>query len=451
MTSILTLPLLGETMETGRVAQWLKQPGQSFRRGETIVEIETDKTVVELPAVNDGTLVEILAEAGTELKIGEPLCRIDGDAPAAGAVEDVNAPLAAEPMALSKDEPKETRERTSQDATARRRARATPLARRLARERGLEIAGIAGTGRRARIEARDVVAVLDGKETERPRGEAMAPASGDPGAGPSVSAEQESRQASGATAAGLAHLPGVPAVDYAKFGPVEPAPLSRIQRISGPRLHAAWINVPHVTHYDEADITDLDMFRKALDQQAKVDESTPYRISYLPFLIKAAVVALKAFPTFNSALAATQDGLIRRLYWHIGVAIDTPEGLVVAVVRDADRKGLFELARELALLSSKAREGRLSLAELQGGTFTISSLGGIGGSAFTPIVNAPEVAILGVARARMWPVWDGKAFQPRLMLPLCLSYDHRVIDGAAAARFMRHLCAAIEDVRRMLY
>ena len=205
-----------------------------------------------------------------------------------------------------------------------------------------------------------------------------------------------------------------------------------------------------MTHFDEADVTDLEAFRKALDHDAKADKNAPYRVSLLPFLMKASVVALKAFPAFNSVLSPTQDGLVRRLYWHIGFAVDTPEGLVVAVVRDVDRKGVAELARELAALSGKAREGRLSPAELQGSTFTISSLGGIGGSGFTPIINAPEVAIFGVARTSMWPVWDGKAFQPRLMLPLCLSYDHRVIDGATAARFMRSLCGAVEDVRRML-
>ena len=299
-----------------------------------------------------------------------------------------------------------------------RRVRATPRARRLARQEGVDVAEVAGTGRRKRVEVRDVVSHAERTQT--------------------------------AAAGGLANVAAVAAVDVAKFGPVEAAPLSRIQRISGPRLHSAWVNIPHVTHFDEADVTDLEAFRKALDQDAKADKDAPYRVSLLPFLMKASVIALKAFPAFNSVLSPTQDGLVRRLYWHIGFAVDTPEGLVVAVVRDVDRKGLAELARELAALSGKAREGRLAPAELQGSTFTISSLGGIGGSGFTPIINAPEVAILGVARTSMWPMWDGKAFQPRLMLPLCLSYDHRVIDGATAARFMRSLCGAVEDVRRML-
>jgi pyruvate dehydrogenase E2 component (dihydrolipoamide acetyltransferase) len=251
-------------------------------------------------------------------------------------------------------------------------------------------------------------------------------------------------------AAGGGALPGVPQVDFAKFGPIETVPLSRIKKISGPRLHASWVNIPHVTHTDEADITDLDAFRKSLDEDAKKDKSKPYRVSLLPLLMRAAVATLKAFPNFNAALAPAGDSLILRRYWHIGVAVDTPDGLVVAVVKDVDQKGVIDLARELGALSEKARAGKLAPGEMQGATFTISSLGGIGGTAFTPIVNAPEVAILGVVRSKMAPVWDGSAFQPRLMLPLCLSYDHRVIDGAAGARFMRHLAGLLEDMRRIL-
>jgi pyruvate dehydrogenase E2 component (dihydrolipoamide acetyltransferase) len=314
--------------------------------------------------------------------------------------------------------------------------RATPLARRVAEISGVDLASVAGAGPGGRIQHDDVVAA------------ALARRAAD--AAPAARRVVSSGVARGATTAGLPNVAAAPAVDFAKFGPVAAAPMSRIQRISGPRLHSAWVNIPHVTHFDDADVTELEAFRKTLDNSAKADKDAPYRISLLPFLMKAAVVALKAFPAVNSALSPTQDGFIQRLYWHIGVAVDTPDGLVVAVVRDVDRKGVAELAHELATLSGKAREGRLAPAELQGSTFTISSLGGIGGSGFTPIINAPEVAILGVARTSMWPVWDGKAFQPRLMLPLCLSYDHRAIDGASAARFMRCLCGAIEDVRRLL-
>src|SRR6202044_2041029 len=223
-----------------------------------------------------------------------------------------------------------------------------------------------------------------------------------------------------------------------------------IKRISGPRLHASWVNIPHVTHNDEADITELDAFRKSLDDDAKADKKAPYRVSLLPLLMKAPVRALKAFPIFNPSRTPAKDALVIQNYWHIGVAVDTPDGLVVAVVRDVDKKGVIEIARELGALSAKARDGKLSPTEMQGASFTISSLGGIGGTAFTPIVNAPEVAILGVVRSKMTPVWDGAAFQPRLMLPLCLSYDHRVIDGAAAARFMRHLAGLLEDMRRII-
>ncbi len=290
--------------------------------------------------------------------------------------------------------------------------------RRLARELDLDLNRIKGTGEHGRITREDVKAALAG---------AVAP-----------------------VAAGGAALPAVPAVDFAKFGPIETVPLSRIKRISGPRLHASWVNVPHVTHTDEADITELEAFRKTLDEDAKKDKSKPYRVSLLPLLMRATVATLKAFPNFNSALSPAGDALIVRKYWHIGVAVDTPEGLVVAVVKDVDQKGVIELARELGELSEKARAGKLAPAEMQGATFTISSLGGIGGTAFTPIVNAPEVAILGVVRSRMAPVWDGEAFRPRLMLPLCLSYDHRVIDGAAAARFMRHLAGIVEDIRRVI-
>ncbi len=294
---------------------------------------------------------------------------------------------------------------------------AGPAVRRLARELDIDLTNVRGSGEHGRITKEDVKAALAGR------------AGGGAGGG---------------------GLPEVPAVDFAKFGPIEVKPLSRIKRISGPRLHASWINVPHVTHCDEADITELETFRKGLDEDGKADKKAPYRVSLLPLLMKASVATLKAHPTFNAALTPAKDGLVMRHYWHIGVAVDTPDGLVVPVIRDVDKKGVIELARELGAVSAKAREGKLSPAEMQGASFTISSLGGIGGTAFTPIVNAPEVAILGVVRSKMAPVWDGNAFVPRLMLPLCLSYDHRVIDGAAAARFMRKLVGVIEDMRRVL-
>jgi pyruvate dehydrogenase E2 component (dihydrolipoamide acetyltransferase) len=235
--------------------------------------------------------------------------------------------------------------------------------------------------------------------------------------------------------------------DFAKFGPTETVPLSRIKRLSGPQLHASWLNIPHVTHADEADITDLDAYRRELDEAAKADG---YRVTLLAFLLKASVSSLRTFPEFNSSLSPERDSLILKRYFNLGVAVDTAEGLVVPVIRDVDRKGITELSRELGALSQKARDGKLTPSDLSGANFTISSLGGIGGTHFTPIINAPEVAILGVVRSRIAPVWDGEGFRPRLMLPLSLSYDHRVIDGALAARCLRHLCHLLEDVRRLV-
>jgi pyruvate dehydrogenase E2 component (dihydrolipoamide acetyltransferase) len=297
---------------------------------------------------------------------------------------------------------------------------ASPAVRRLARELGVDLGKITGTGEKGRITKEDVRAFL-----ARP---APAPAA------PTLTTG----------------IPEIPPVDFARFGPVETRPLSRIKRISGPFLHRAWLNVPHVTHGDEADITEIEAYRKELDADARADRTKPYRVSLLPFLMKASVATLKAFPEFNSSLTPEKDALVYKKYYNIGIAVDTAEGLVVPVIKDVDRKGILELSRELGETSARAREGKLAPGDMQGGTFTISSLGGIGGIAFTPIVSAPEVAILGVVRAKTAPVWDGEQFRPRLLLPLYVSYDHRVIDGALAARFMRHLCTVLEDVRRLV-
>jgi pyruvate dehydrogenase E2 component (dihydrolipoamide acetyltransferase) len=242
-------------------------------------------------------------------------------------------------------------------------------------------------------------------------------------------------------------LPAWPEVDLAKFGPIEAKPLSRIQKLSGPYLHRNWISIPHVTQFDEADITDLEAFRKA---QTAETEKKGFKLTLLAFLIKACVTALKQFPQFNASLDRSGENVVLKKYYHIGVAVDTPGGLVVPVVRDADRKGVFDLARELSEISKLARDNRLKAGDLQGGTFSISSLGGVGGTAFTPIINAPEVAILGVSRSAMRPVWNGKEFAPRLTLPLSLSYDHRVIDGATAARFTTYLVSVLSDIRKSL-
>ncbi|MFD0934331.1 2-oxo acid dehydrogenase subunit E2, partial [Methylobacterium trifolii] len=299
---------------------------------------------------------------------------------------------------------------------------ASPAVRRIARELGIDLNAVKGTGEKGRITKDDVKGHLT---------RSAAPAAG----GGAV------------MASGGMGIPEIPAVDFSKFGPIEVKPLPRIKKISGPHLHRAWLNVPLVTHQDEADITETDKYRKELDTAGK---EKGYRVTLLAFLIKAAVSALRQHPEFNSSLNPEKDTLILKRYYNIGVAVDTPEGLVVPVVKDADRKGIVEISQDLGTLSKKARDGKLGGGDMQGATFTISSLGGIGGTAFTPLVNAPEVAILGVVRSKMAPVWDGKEFQPRLMLPLSMSYDHRVIDGALAARFTRHLAHVLEDVRRLV-
>jgi len=418
------------------IIEFLVKPGDSVTVEQSLVTLESDKASMDVPSPAAGVVREILAKIGDKVSMGKPLLTLEEEgaaAPAAAApAAPAKAPADAPAQAAAPSEAAQPEKAPAPPPAAAPQpsgpnpavadfsgVNAGPAVRRLARELDIDLTTVKGSGEKGRITREDVKAALSGG-------------------------------GSGSAAKGGAGLPEIPAVDFAKFGPVETVPLSRIKRISGPRLHASWVNVPHVTHSDEADVTELEKFRKSLDDAAKSDKKAPYRVSLLPLLMKASVASLKAFPTFNSALAPAKDALIQRNYWHLGVAVDTPDGLVVAVVRDADKKGVLDIARELGALSAKARDGKLSPTEMQGATFTMSSLGGIGGTAFTPIVNAPEVAILGVVRSKMAPVWDGAAFQPRLMLPLCLSYDHRVIDGAAGARFMRHLCSTIEDMRRVL-
>ena len=424
-----TVPDIGDFKDVP-VIEVLVKVGDTVEAEQPLVTLESDKATMDVPSPAAGKITQLIAKVGDKVSMGALIAKLDAGGPAAqiSPEQDDEAEAKEEEDAAEAPQtsPVAPRDLPPPLAPASGPAKADfsgvfagPAVRRLARELDLDLNTVKGTGEKGRITREDVKAAL-------------------------------SRGAAAVAPAGGGALPAIPAVDFAKFGPVETVPLSRIKRISGPRLHASWVNVPHVTHTDEADITELDAFRKALDEDAKKDKSKPYRVSLLPLLLKAVVSALKAFPTFNSALTPGGDALVMRKYWHIGVAVDTPEGLVVAVVKDVDQKGVIELARDLGALSEKARGGKLSPAEMQGATFTISSLGGIGGTAFTPIVNAPEVAILGVVRSKMAPVWDGKAFEPRLMLPLCLSYDHRVIDGAAAARFMRHLAGIVEDMRRVI-
>ncbi len=418
-------------------------PGDVVSNEDPLITLESDKATMDIPSPAAGTVRELRVKVGDVVSRGSPILLLD-----TGGADVEPPPLTdqQEPPALETADPvAAAREPAARSASAAEAAavsapadgppvtamqapngfdgvHAGPGVRRLARELGLDLTALSGTGPKGRITKEDVIAGVRGPT--------------DAGAAAPVLA-----------ASPAAGIPEVPAQDFSKFGPVEVRPLTRIQRLSGPALHRSWLNVPHVTHDDEADITDLDAYRRELDTAAKAEG---YRVTLLAFLMKASVSALREFPRFNSSLTAEKDALIYKGYYHLGVAVDTPEGLVVPVIRDVDRKGIRELSRELGTVSARAREGKLGLADLQGGCFTISSLGGIGGTGFTPIVNAPEVAILGVVRSRMTPAWDGSAFVPRLMLPLSLSYDHRVIDGALAARFARYLCQLLEDIRRLV-
>ena len=397
------------------------KPGDSIKADDPLLTLESDKATMDVPADRDGTVEAVLVKVGDRVSEGSAVITLKA---AAG-----EAPVTPPPSVIAQQEPapapKPTSAPPAQPAAAAAAAagsvHASPSVRRLARELEVDLAKVKGSGEKGRITKEVVKAFLRGPATPAP--------------------------AAAAAPSGGMGIPEIPAQDFSKFGPIDTKPLARIKRLSGPHLHRAWLNVPHVTHGDEADITDIEAYRKELDGAAK---EQGYRVTLLAFLMKASVSALKAFPEFNSSLAPDKDALIYKHYYNIGIAVDTPDGLVVPVFKDVDRKGIAELSKELGAVSKKARDGKLGPADLQGGTFTISSLGGIGGTDFTPIVNAPEVAILGVVRSKMAPVWDGKEFQPRLMQPLYVSYDHRVIDGALAARFTRHLCHVLEDVRRLV-
>jgi pyruvate dehydrogenase E2 component (dihydrolipoyllysine-residue acetyltransferase) len=414
-------------------------PGDVVHNEDPLVTLESDKATMDIPSPGAGTVRELRVKVGDLVSRGSPILLLDTEG---AAVEPPPLTDQQEPPALDAADPvaaaREPADRSAEAAAPGTAeggppvtapeppadfdgVHASPGVRRLARELDLDLTTLSGTGPKGRITKDDVIGAVRG------------PSDGAAAAAP-------------AAAAG-AGIPEVPAQDFSKFGPVEVRPLSRIQRLSGPALHRSWLNVPHVTHDDEADITDLDAYRRELDTAAKAEG---YRVTLLAFLMKASVSALREFPKFNSSLTPEKDALIYKDYYHLGVAVDTPEGLVVPVIRDVDRKGITELSQELGATSARAREGKLGPADLQGACFTISSLGGIGGTSFTPIVNAPEVAILGVVRSKMAPVWDGSAFVPRLMLPLSLSYDHRVIDGALAARFVRYLGQLLEDIRRLV-
>jgi pyruvate dehydrogenase E2 component (dihydrolipoamide acetyltransferase) len=433
-TTEVKVPDIGDFSDVPVIEVHVK-PGDAVNADDPLVTLESDKATMDVPSPAGGAVADVLVKVGDTVSEGTPILMLQpGDGaltePPSLVEQQEPSPEAAQPAAPAAAAPAPA----APPAPAAAPAPAAPAAaapdvsgvhagpsvRRMAREFDIDLGAVTGTGPKGRITKDDLLGFLRGPA------QAAAPAA--------------------APAAGTG-IPEIPAQDFSKFGPVETKPLPRIKKLSGPFLHRSWLNVPHVTHNDEADITDLDKYRKELDTAAKADG---YRVTLLAFLVKACVSALKQFPEFNSSLSPEKDSLILKKFYNIGIAVDTPDGLVVPVVKDADRKGITELSKEFGDISKKARDGKLSPNDLQGGTFTISSLGGIGGTSFTPIVNAPEVAILGVVRSKMMPVWSGSEFVPRMMLPLSLSYDHRVIDGALAARFTRQLCHLLEDDRRLL-
>jgi len=439
------VPDIGDFEEVA-VIELLVKPGDTVRAEQSLITVESDKASMEIPSSHGGVVEEVLVKLGDKVSEGSVIVRLQGKeaaaaapataptvpaampAPAGAAPPAASsattplpaAPMAAAPAAMQAHEPA---------ATANARLpHASPSIRKQARELGVPLAEVRGSGPNGRITPADlqgfVKAVMSGTEqTSAQRAKAPPPAAG--GAFPGL-------------------LPW-PQVDFAKFGPVERKDLSRIKKISGANLHRNWVLIPHVTNNDEADITELEALRVQLNKE---NEKSGIKVTMLGFVIKAAVSALKRFPEFNASLDG--DALVYKQYFHIGFAADTPNGLVVPVLKDADKKGLLQISQEMSELAKKARDGKLGPADMTGGCFSISSLGGIGGTHFTPIINAPEVAILGLSKSSIKPLWDGKAFQPRLTLPLSLSYDHRVIDGAAAARFNAYLAQLLADFRRVL-
>jgi pyruvate dehydrogenase E2 component (dihydrolipoamide acetyltransferase) len=425
MATNVVVPDIGDFADVP-VIEVLVAAGDTIAPEDPIVTLESDKASMDVPSPVAGVVQNVEVSVGDIVSAGSLLLTVTAEDAAAQDVAPPAAPAPAEqaPVAAAVAPP---------SAAAADVAYAGPAARRLARELGVDLAAIEGTGRNGRVRTDDVQRAKDGG----------GPAEN--GDGPAKNGDSRAPAATPAAGGAVLDLPPWPRPDFAAQGEIESVPLPRIKKISGPALARNWVLIPHVTQHDEADITELDAYRKELDTTYRQQE---IRVTLLAFLIKAAVVALRTFPDFNASLDG--DNLILKRYYNIGFAADTPQGLVVPVVKEADRKGVIEIARELGDLSAAARDGKLKLADMQAGTFTISSLGGIGGTGFTPIVNAPEVAILGVTRSALKPVWQDDGFVPRLMLPLSLSYDHRVIDGAAAARFARHLATTLEDVRRLL-
>jgi pyruvate dehydrogenase E2 component (dihydrolipoamide acetyltransferase) len=398
------------------VIELLVAVGDSVEAEQSLLTLESDKAMMEVPASVAGVITELRVEVGDTVSEDQVVAVLEAaevtEAKKPPAAQSAPAPVEA-PQPPAPQPAKPTPPSTTLPANI---PYASPAVRRFARELGADLLQVAGSGRGGRIIREDVTNFVKSIMTGAAR-----PAAG-----------------------GLGFdLPPQPKVNFSRYGDIEVQPISKIQKVSGAYLHRNWVSIPHVTQNDLADITDMEVYRKAQAKEQGV------KLTPLVFLIKASVAALKEFPTFNASLDATRENLVLKKFFHIGIAVDTPDGLVVPVIRDCDQKDIFQLAAELGEMSARARAGKLKPIEMQGGCFSISSLGGIGGTSFTPIINAPEVAILGVSRSSMRPKWDGEAFEPRMMLPLCLSYDHRVIDGANGARFTRYLANFLEDFGNM--
>ncbi|MGL4712266.1 MAG: dihydrolipoyllysine-residue acetyltransferase [Shewanella sp.] len=416
------------------VIEVLVSVGDVITADQGLITLETDKATMEVPAPFAGKLLSLTVNVGDKVSQGSLIATIEttsvatASAPAPAAQAAAPAPVSAAPVAAPASRPPVPLHPSAGTPVSTGAVHASPAVRRLAREFGVDLTQVTGSGRKGRIMKEDVQAYVK-YELSRPKATAATSVGTGNGGGLQVIA--------------------APKVDFSKFGEVEEIPLSRIQKISGPNLHRNWVTIPHVTQFDEADITEMEEFRKQQNDVA-AKKKADYKITPLVFMLKAVAKTLQQFPVFNSSLSSDGESLIQKKYFHIGVAVDTPNGLVVPVVRDVDKKGVIELSRELADISIRARDGKLKSADMQGSCFTISSLGGIGGTAFTPIVNYPDVAILGVSKSEIKPKWNGKEFEPKLMLPLSLSYDHRVIDGAMAARFSVTLSGILSDIRTLV-
>ena len=435
------VPDIGDFAEV-EVIELLARPGDAIGLEQSLITVESDKASMEIPSSAAGTLVKLLVKVGDKVSRGSPVAVIaaaDAAAPSAASaavpapapapVPPAPAPVPGAAPARGPGDDTDHRDLPAAPAAAGEhvvKPHASPSVRKFARELGVDLARVRGSGPKQRIVHDDVRVFVKQAVAQADRPTAAAPAPAADGG------------------AGLGLIPW-PKVDFAKFGPLETKPIARIRKISAANLHRNWVMIPHVTNHDDADITELEAFRVRMNEE---HAKSGAKVTMLAFLVKACVSALQRFPEFNASLDG--DQLVLKKYFHIGFAADTPNGLVVPVIRDADRKGVLQIARETAELAAKARDGKLAPSDMQGGTFSISSLGGIGGRYFTPIINAPEVAILGVCRSTTQPVWNGSAFEPRLILPLSLSWDHRVIDGAAAARFNAYLGQLLADFRRVL-